>query len=135
MTDTRAIEPGEYRPSRDGGFTALKVEPYTRHRDGSAGLLVRWRGNCVHCGSDYEVTGGANVEKLAKTCEQHRGMRKPRLTHPNRAGHAALLRCIRIMLQPAIRQLSDGRTEPALAQLRTIRAMLDPKKGGRNARA
>jgi hypothetical protein len=135
MTDTRAIEPGEYRPSRDGGFTAVTVEPYTRRRDGSASLLIRWRGKCCHCGAAYEVTGGANVEKLAKTCEQHRGMRKPRPSNLSRVGNVALLRCVRIMLKPAIRQLSDGRTEAALAQLQTIAAMLDPKKGGRNVRA
>jgi hypothetical protein len=134
MTDTRQVSPGEYRPTRDGGFTALKVEPYTRQRDGSPSLLIRWRGKCCHCGSAYEVTGGGNVEKLAKTCEQHRGMRKPRPINPGRAGTAALLRCVRIMLRPAIQQLSEGRTEPALAQLQTIAAMLKPAKGGGNAR-
>jgi hypothetical protein len=135
MSDTRQIAPGEYRPSRDGGFTAVSVEPYTRQRDGSPSQLIRWRGKCVHCGAAYEVTGGGNVEKLAKTCEQHRGMRKPRPKNPSRAGHATLLRCVRIMIQPAIAQLSAGRTESALAQLRAIAAMLNPKKGGGNARS
>ena len=93
MTDTRQIAPGEYRPSRDGGFTAVSVEPYTRGRDGGPSQLIRWRGKCIHCGAAYEVIGGGNVEKLAKTCEQHRGMRKPRPVNPNRAGNAALLRC------------------------------------------
>jgi hypothetical protein len=136
MTDTRQIAPGEYRPSRDGGFTAVSVEPYTRRRDGSPSQLIRWRGKCIHCGAAYEVTGGGNVEKLAKTCEQHRGMRKVRPVNPDRASNAALLRCVRIMIQPAITQLADGRTEGALEQLQAIAALLNPKKmGARNARA
>jgi hypothetical protein len=130
MTDTREVSPGEYRPSRDGGFVAIDVQPYTRRRDGQPSQLIRWRGKCAHCGAAYEVTGGGNVDKLARNCEQHRGMRKPRPT----AGPATLLRCVRIMIQPAIRQLSEGRTEGALAQLQAIAAMLKPAKGARNAR-
>jgi hypothetical protein len=134
MTDTRQIAPGEYRPRSDGdGYTAIEVRPYTR-RNGGESQLIRWRGKCVHCGAAFEVQGGANVEKLAKTCELHRGMRKPRPKDPSRAGHATLLRCVRIMIQPAIAQLSEGRTESALEQLRAIAAMLNPKKGGGDAR-
>jgi hypothetical protein len=131
MTDTRQISPGEYRPRNDGdGYTAIEVRPYIR-RNGGDSQLILWRGKCVHCGAAFEVQGGGNVEKLAKTCEQHRGMRRPRAGKASRAGTATLLRCVRLMIQPAIRQLSEGRTEGALEQLQAIAAML---KGGRNAR-
>jgi hypothetical protein len=135
MTDTRQISPGEYRPRNDGhGYTAIEVRPYIR-RNGGESQLVLWRGKCVHCGAAFDVQGGGNVEKLAKTCEQHRGMRRPRAGKPSRAGTATLLRCVRLMLAPAIQQLSEGRTEGALEHLRAIAAMLKPQKGGRNASA
>jgi hypothetical protein len=135
MNDTRQISPGEYRPRSDGdGYTAIEVRPYTR-RNGGESQLILWRGKCVHCGAAFEVQGGGNVDKLAKTCEQHRGMRRPHLNKPSRAGTATLLRCVRLMLTPAIQQLSDGRTEGALQQLRTIAALLKPQKGGRDAGA
>jgi hypothetical protein len=89
----------------------------------------------LSCGGAFEVQGGGNVEKLAKTCEQHRGMRRPRPGRSSRAGTATLLRCVRLMLAPAIQQLSEGRAEDALERLQTIAAMLKPQKGGRNASA
>jgi hypothetical protein len=105
MTDTRQISPGEYRPRNDGdGYTAIEVRPYIR-RNGGDSQLILWRGKCIHCGAAFEVQGGGNVEKLAKTCEQHRGMRLPRPNEPSRAGTATLLRCVRLMIQPAIQQL------------------------------
>jgi hypothetical protein len=131
MSDTRQISPGDYRPRNDGdGYTAIEVRPYIR-RNGGESQLILWRGKCVHCGAAFEVQGGGNVAKLAKTCEQHRGMRRPRASKQSRAGTATLLRCVRIMIQPAIQQLSEGRTEGALEQLRAIAAML---KGGGHAR-
>lgn len=130
MTDTRQLSPGEYRPSRDGGFTVVSVEPYTR-RDGSPSQLIRWRGACTICRAPYEVTGGGNVEKLAKTCEQHRGMRRPK--PGRRPTPTALLRCIRSMLKLAIRRLSEGNASGALDTLRNIEAML-AGKGANDAR-
>jgi hypothetical protein len=133
MTDTRRISPGEYRPRNDGdGYTAIEVRPHVR-RNGSESQLILWRGACVICGAAFEVQGGGNVEKLAKTCEQHRGTRRPRAGKANRAGPPRLLRCVRIMIQPAIRQLSEGRTEGALEQLQAIAAMLKPQKRQRGA--
>jgi hypothetical protein len=135
MSDTRQISPGEYRPRNDGdGYTAIEVRPYIR-RNGGESQLILWRGKCVICGGAFEVQGGGNVEKLAKTCEQHRGMRRPRPGRSSRAGTATLLRCVRLMLAPAIQQLSEGRAEDALERLQTIAAMLKPQKGGRNASA
>jgi hypothetical protein len=133
MTDTRQISPGEYRPRNDGdGYTAIEVRPYIR-RNGGASQLILWRGKCVHCGAAFEVQGGGNVEKLARTCPEHRGMRNPRPNNPSRAGTATLLRCVRIMIQPAIRQLSEGRTEGALEQLHAIDAMLNVRRRQRGA--
>jgi hypothetical protein len=131
MSDTRQISAGEYRPRNGGhGYTAVEVRPHIR-RNGGESQLILWRGKCVHCGAAFLVQGGGNVEKLAKTCEQHRGTRQPRPNKPSRAGTATLLRCVRLMIQPAIRPLSEGRTEGALEQLQAIAAML---KGGGNAR-
>jgi hypothetical protein len=129
MSNTQQISTGEYRPRNDGdGYIAIEVRPYIR-RNGGKSQLILWRRKCVHCGAAFEVQGGGNAEKLAKTCEKHRGMRQPRPNKPSGAGTATLLLCVRIM--SAIRQLSEGRTEGALEQLQAIAAML---KGDGNAR-
>ena len=110
MSDTRQVSPGEVPPRpATAGLLRSQLNPTLRHRDSQPSQLIRWRGKCVHCGATYEVTGSANVEKLAKSCEQHRGMRRPRAGKQTRAGTATLLRCVRLMIQPAIRQTSEGR--------------------------
>ena len=119
MTDTRQIAPGEYRPSSDGGFTAVSVEPYTRQRDGSPSQLIRWRGKCVHCGAAYEVHGRRQCREAGEDpASSIAACGRPRAGKQNRAGTRALLRCVRMMIQPAIRQLSEGRTEARLSSCR-----------------
>lgn len=62
---------GEVAHYRGQAYTLMRVEPYTRQRDGVIVELLTWRSVCAACGADFECTTGPSFRPV-RTCEKHR---------------------------------------------------------------
>lgn len=59
---------GRSYPVADRVFTVLRIDPYTRERDGEASSLVVWETTCIGCQARLEFKTGRHMGDMARRC-------------------------------------------------------------------